>query len=64
VGGVDDRGGAAIPIAPEDLPKRLRPKAGEPLRFAIEGGLQQQEYVPYWQVAADQPFTCYPVLRA
>lgn len=64
VGGVDDRGGALIPIAPEDLPKRLRAQAGQPLRFAIEGGLQGQEYMPYWQVVADQAFTCYPVMRA
>jgi DUF1680 family protein len=62
VGGVDAAGGAVIPVAPEDLPKRLRQKPGEPLRFAIEGGVEQQEYMPYWQVVADQPFTCYPVL--
>jgi DUF1680 family protein len=64
VGGVDASGGAVIPLAPDDLPKRLRQKAGEPLRFAVEGGIEQQEYMPYWQVVADQPFTCYPVLRA
>jgi DUF1680 family protein len=64
VGEVDDRGGALIPIAPEDLPKRLRAQAGQQLRFAIEGGLQRQEYMPYWQVVADQAFTCYPVVRA
>jgi DUF1680 family protein len=63
VGGVDASGGAVIPLAPEDLPKRLRQKAGERLRFAVEGGIEQQEYMPYWQVVADQPFTCYPVLH-
>jgi DUF1680 family protein len=63
VGGVDASGGAVIPLAPEDLPKRLRQRAGEPLRFGVEGGIEQQEYMPYWQVVADQPFTCYPVLH-
>jgi DUF1680 family protein len=64
VGGVDAAGGAVVPIAPEDLPKRLREKTGQPLHFSMESGPERQEYMPYWQVVADQPFTCYPVLRA
>jgi DUF1680 family protein len=55
---------ATIPAAPDDLPRRLRPTPGQPLHFAIDGAPGQPEYMPYWQVAAGQPFTCYPVLRA
>jgi DUF1680 family protein len=61
VGEVDEEGGATVPVAPVDLVKRLRPKAGQPLRFAIDGDLRH-EYLPYWQVVADQLFTCYPAL--
>jgi len=63
VGDVDDQGGATLAAAPGDLRNRLRPQPGEPLHFAIDGAPGRQ-YIPYWQVAADQPFTCYPVLRA
>jgi DUF1680 family protein len=61
VGEVDEKGGAALRVAPADLPKRLRPKAGQPLHFALDGDAGR-EYLPYWQVAADQWFTCYPAL--
>jgi len=61
VGEVDDHGGATVRAASADLPKRLRPKAGQPLHFAIDGD-PRYEYLPYWQVVADQLFTCYPAL--
>jgi DUF1680 family protein len=61
IGAVDESGGAGLSSAAADLPKRLRPSAGQPLHFAIEGDPARQ-YLPYWQVAADQLFTCYPVL--
>jgi DUF1680 family protein len=60
-GEVDEKGGATVPLAPADLPKRLRPKTGQPLHFAIDGDLRH-EYLPYWQVVADRLFTCYPAL--
>jgi DUF1680 family protein len=62
VGEVDEKGGATLQAAPAVLPKRLRPKAGEPLHFAIDGD-PGHEYLPYWQVVADQLFTCYPVME-
>ena len=40
-----------------------RAKAGEPLHFAIDGD-EQHEYIPYWQVALDQTFTCDPTMNA
>jgi uncharacterized protein len=61
VGEVDEKGGATVQVAPSALPARLRPKAGQPLHFGI-GGDPTHEYLPYWQVVADQLFTCYPSL--
>jgi DUF1680 family protein len=63
VGDVDAQGAATVAAGPEDLRNRLRARPGEPLHFAMDGA-PRQEYLPYWQVAADQPFTCYPILRA
>jgi DUF1680 family protein len=60
-GEVDEQGGATVRAAAADLPKLLRPKAGQPLHFAIDGDARY-EYLPYWQVVADQLFTCYPAL--
>jgi DUF1680 family protein len=61
VGEVDEQGGATVRAAAADLTKRLRPKAAQPLRFAIDGD-PGHEYLPYFQVVADQLFTCYPAL--
>jgi DUF1680 family protein len=61
VGDVDEQGVATLRSAAADLPRRLRPKSGSPLHFGIEGD-SAHEYLPYWQVVADQLFTCYPVL--
>jgi DUF1680 family protein len=58
VGPMDEKQGTRITSRPEDLVKRLKPKAGEPLHFSIEGDATH-EYMPYWQVA-EQVFTCYP----
>jgi len=61
VGEVDEQGGATVQAASVDLPKRLRPRTGQPLHFAIDGD-PSHEYLPYWQVVADRLFTCYPAL--
>ncbi|MGA3166117.1 MAG: beta-L-arabinofuranosidase domain-containing protein [Terriglobia bacterium] len=46
---------------PEDLLKALKPKAGHPLHFTIDGDTAH-EYIPYWEVEYKQSFTCYPVV--
>ncbi len=61
VGEVDEKGGAALSVSAADLPKRLRAIAGQPLHFRIDGD-PGREYLPYWQVAAEQLFTCYPAM--
>ena len=63
IGNVDEKQGAAIHARADDLPARLRAKAGQPLHFAIDGD-EQHEYIPYWQVSLDQTFTCYPTMNA
>ena len=61
VGQVDEKQGARIALAPGQLAKRLQPKPDQPLHFTILGDAAH-EYMPYWQVAPDQLFTCYPAL--
>jgi DUF1680 family protein len=63
IGNVDEKQGAGIHARADDLPGRLRAKAGQPLHFAIDGD-EQHEYIPYCQVALDQTFTCYPSMGA
>lgn len=47
----------------EQIGSDLQPIAGEPLHFAVRGSNQHQ-LIPYWQVAADEEFTCYPTITA
>jgi hypothetical protein len=61
VGPMDEKDGTRIASRPEDLVKRLKPKANEPLHFSIDGDATH-EYLPYWEVA-DQVFTCYPIVE-
>jgi len=42
----------------EKLLKSLKPVAGKPLHFTINGS-SDFEYMPYLEVQ-DEPFTCYP----
>jgi hypothetical protein len=44
-----------------DLIGRLKPKAGEPLHYTMEGN-PGIVYMPYWQVD-EQEFTCFPVME-
>ena len=60
VGGPDGGDSARLAFGPEELVRRLRPIAGRPLHFAIDGAAPQ-EYMPYWQVD-EQAFTCYPII--
>jgi hypothetical protein len=57
VGPMDEQKGAQLALATQEIVKHLKPKAGQPLHFAIEGS--PCEYIPYWQVT-DQIFTCFP----
>ncbi|MDR1121697.1 MAG: hypothetical protein LBM08_12365, partial [Dysgonamonadaceae bacterium] len=43
------------------LASRLKPVAGKPLHFSIEGEDKALEYVPYYEIGKDLPFTCYPI---
>lgn len=47
---------------PESLAELLRPKAGEPLHYAVEHN-PGIEFMPYWQVD-QQPFNCFPAVGA
>jgi DUF1680 family protein len=61
-GVIDEKGNTTLPASPADIARRLKPKAGAPLHFSIDGA-PRHEYIPYWQLS-DQLFTCYPVLSA
>ncbi|MDR1129937.1 MAG: hypothetical protein LBK96_03030 [Prevotellaceae bacterium] len=43
---------------------KLKPVAGKPLHFSIEGEDKALEYVPYYEIGKDVTFTCYPVFKA
>jgi len=47
-----------LSTTPEKLIKSLKPVAGQPLHFIINGNTDF-EYMPYLEVQ-DEPFTCYP----
>ena len=59
-GGADAGEDAHLTFQPDALVERLRPIAGRPLHFVIEGAAPQ-EYMPYWQVD-EQAFNCYPMI--
>jgi DUF1680 family protein len=44
----------------ESLLAQLKPKAGAPLHFTIDGN-DAHEFIPYWQVRS-QRFTCFPII--
>lgn len=60
VGPAGDTKEEELKLRPEELIDKLRPIAGKPLHFAVDGapGLT---YLPYWEVQ-DEVFTCYPVV--
>ncbi|MHB1767964.1 MAG: beta-L-arabinofuranosidase domain-containing protein, partial [Phycisphaerae bacterium] len=50
-----------LPVTAEEIGDRLRPVAGMPLHFAIEG-VPQYQFVPYFEIDKES-FTCFPVLK-
>ncbi|MDR3184788.1 MAG: glycoside hydrolase family 127 protein [Prevotellaceae bacterium] len=49
-----------LPFAAGRLTANLKPVAGKPLHFSIAGAGRGDEYVPYYEIDDDVPFTCYP----
>ncbi|MDR1380743.1 MAG: glycoside hydrolase family 127 protein, partial [Tannerella sp.] len=49
-----------LPFTAGELTARLKPVAGKPSHFSIEGDSRQLEYVPYYGIMNNQSFTCYP----
>jgi hypothetical protein len=47
-----------LPFPATELPAKLKPIAGPPLHFNIEG-INGVEFVPYYEIQ-NEPFTCYP----
>lgn len=56
-----DRPEARFAFTADDLKNRLQPQDGKPLHFSIAGNADY-EFVPYWEVAMNQTFTCFPVV--
>jgi DUF1680 family protein len=54
-------GAADLPIPAAELPGRLKPIAGQPLHFGVEG-VGPARYVPYWQIN-NETFSCFPTAR-
>jgi hypothetical protein len=48
-----------FPFTVDKLTAKLKPVAGKPLHFSIEGDNNSLEYVPYYEINTEQ-FTCYP----
>ena len=63
VGAKADSPEASFDCDSASLLKRLKPKSGQPLRFAIEGE-PNYSYLPYWAVTNNQTFTCFPLVAA
>ena len=60
VGPLDAKQVATIDRAPDAVKQWLKPKAGQPLHFEIEG-LATHELMPYWQIDG-QPFCIFPLM--
>jgi DUF1680 family protein len=54
----DQKDHILLPVSPARLIKSLRPVAGKPLHFSIDGNTDF-EYMPYFEVN-DETFSCYP----
>lgn len=61
VGAGADRPEAVFACDSASLLARIKPVAGQPLHFSIEDE-PNYNYIPYWEVAAKQTFTCFPVV--
>jgi DUF1680 family protein len=49
-----------LPFSVDKLTAKLKPVAGKPLHFSIEGENGSPEYLPYYEIDNDRQFTCYP----
>jgi DUF1680 family protein len=49
-----------LPFSADKLTSKLKPVAGKPLHFSIEGENGSLEYLPYYEIDNDRQFTCYP----
>ncbi|MDR2026127.1 MAG: glycoside hydrolase family 127 protein [Prevotellaceae bacterium] len=51
-----------FPFTADELTAKLKPVAGKPLHFSIEGENPSLIYMPYYEINTEQ-FTCYPFFR-
>jgi hypothetical protein len=60
------KGCVNIQFTESELTDRLKPIAGKPLHFIIDGVTDKLSYIPYFDVKGSfqDTFTCYPVLEA
>jgi DUF1680 family protein len=58
-GNVVQNGILNFPFTADELTEKLKPVAGKPLHFSIEGDNNSLEYVPYYEINTEL-FTCYP----
>jgi len=56
-----DRAEASFACDSASLLSRIKPVAGQPLHFSIEGD-SNYSFIPYWEVASKQTFTCFPIV--
>ena len=65
VGESIQKGYVNIPFTESELTDRLKPVAGKPLHFTIDGVTAQLHCIPYFDVKGGllDTFTCYPVLK-
>jgi hypothetical protein len=61
VGAREDSPEASFACDSTSLMKRIKPVAGKPLHFSIEGD-SNHSFIPYWEVASKQTFTCFPIV--
>jgi hypothetical protein len=59
------KGEVNIPYTESELTGKLKPIAGKPLHFTIDGTAGKLEYIPYFDVKGTllDTFTCYPFLK-
>ncbi|MEI6605595.1 MAG: beta-L-arabinofuranosidase domain-containing protein [Verrucomicrobiota bacterium] len=61
VGAGADRPEASFACDSSSLLGRIKPVADQPLHFSIEGE-SNYSFIPYWEVASKQTFTCLPII--
>jgi len=61
VGACADSAEASFACDSATLMKRIKPVAGKPIHFSVEGE-SNDSFIPYWEVASKQTFTCFPIV--